>query len=141
MNGVTRVFVYLTIVTFLGFFLIEALLWTWPLVYEILLPQLNPELSFAPADQAQILRALFINQGAYNLLVAAAGVSGLVLISRGQVETGRSFLVYTCLFGVGAAITLLATTHAFVLGAFQLIGPVVALALMRREKQRENLPA
>jgi putative membrane protein len=134
-SGWSRLFVGLTIATFLGFFLIEAVVWRWPLTYQTLLPQLNPGLTISAQTQARVLQALFVNQGVYNLMVAAGGIAGWLMVRRGRIGLGRSFVLQTCLFGVGAALTLLATTHAYALGLFQLVCPGVALALLWGDRE------
>ena len=138
MSRTTKLFAYFTIATFLAFFVIEAVLWTWPLVYGILLPQLNPANALPLPEQAEVLRALFINQGLYNLLAAAGGGTGLFLVSRGRVEAGRLFVTYNFVFAIGAAVTLLASTHAYVLGVAQAAFPVLGLVLLRRETPPES---
>lgn len=128
MNGLAKLCFYITIATFLGFFVIEAILWMNPLVYGLLLPQLNPGLETEPATQAEILKALFVNQGLYNLMAAAGGIAALLFLKREKTETGIAFLVFTCVFGIVAALTLLSTTHAYALGLAQLVFPSVTLA-------------
>lgn len=133
MTNRTRLLTSLMIATYLGFFLVEAVLWTVPWVNAILLPQLNPGLDYAPPMQVDVLRALFINQGAYNLLLALGGVMGLRLWARGEVRSAQVLLRFLALFAIGAAVTLLLTTHAYLLGAVQLIVPVVLLPSLRRD--------
>jgi putative membrane protein len=84
------------------------------------------------ATQAAVLRALFINQGVYNLMAAVAGMTALYFIKRGDTATGNAFVVYTCLFGMVAAATLILSTHAYALGAAQLAFPAVTLLLVRK---------
>lgn len=133
MSRLTNIVVGVTIATFLGFFIIEALLWTWPLAYQLLLPQLNPGLGYPLAEQADTLRALFINQGVYNLMVAIGGIAGLVMANGSNPVAGRLLVRYTCLFALGAAVTLLATTEAYALGILQGLFPLAALLMLRRE--------
>jgi putative membrane protein len=139
MNKTTEIFVIITIATFWAFFLVEAPLWMWPFVHEMLIPQLNPDLRFPTTDQAETLRALFINQGIYNLMVAIGGVAGIFLVRRGRVELGRGLVVYTCLFAIGAAVTLLLTTEAYLLGVVQIVFPSVALVRVFRDRSGARL--
>lgn len=131
MRKSTAVFVWITIATFLGFFVVEALIWNLPFVSALLVPQLNPALAYPVQDQARTLAALFVNQGVYNLMVALGGIAGVVFIRSGRAEVGRFFVVYTCLFALGAAITLLLSTHAYILGAVQAAFPIAALISLR----------
>ncbi|TPG52056.1 DUF1304 family protein [Sphingomonas glacialis] len=133
MTNAARLLTCIMIATYFGFFMVEAVLWTVPWVNAILLPQLNPDLRYAPHMQVEILRALFLNQGAYNLLLAVGGLLGLRLWAHGDVRAGRILLRFIALFAIGAAITLLATTHAYLLGAVQLLVPAALLPLLRRE--------
>lgn len=132
-TAATRLFVYLTITTFFGFFLIEAILWTYPFVYNLLLPQLNPSLTYPNDVQATVLSALFVNQGVYNLLFGLGGVGGLLLVRAGHRDSGRALICFVCIAAVLAAITLLLTTSAYLLGVVQLLFPAIALFRLRSE--------
>lgn len=130
MKPLTNIFVCMTIATFLGFFVVEVLVWTWPFTYQLLVPQLNPGLSYPLAEQAETLRALFVNQGAYNLMVAIGGIVGLIKIKGRDPVIGRALIKYTCLFAIGAAITLLTSTEAYALGILQALFPIAALLML-----------
>lgn len=141
MTNRTRLLTGLMIATYLGFFLVEAVLWTIPWVNAILLPQLNPSLDYAPPMQVDVLRALFINQGVYNLLLALGGVMGLRLWARGDVRAAQALLRFLAIFAIGAAVTLLLTTHAYLLGAVQLVVPIVLLPSLRRDARGDRSTA
>lgn len=136
MTNLTRMLLGVMIATYLGFFLVEALLWTLPWVHDLLLPQLNPGLPYPAGVQVEILEALFRNQGVYNLLLGLGGVYGLHLWKLGSLEAGVALLTFLCLFAVGAGLTLLATTDAYLLGAAQVAIPLAALPSMQRDIRR-----
>ena len=135
MSNLSRLLIVAVIATFFGFFLVEALLWRVSLVNALLLPQLNPGLAVPAETQIPVLTSLFQNQGAYNLMMGAGGVWALRLAAVDH-PAGRTMLRFLCLFAIGAAVVLLATTHAYALGIVQLAFPLAALAAMRRD-QRE----
>ncbi|MBR1218043.1 DUF1304 family protein [Bradyrhizobium sp. U87765 SZCCT0131] len=139
MTSLTRASIYVTIATFFGFFIIEAVLWTYPIVYGTLLPQLNPGMAVEPATQAVVLKALFINQGFYNLMAAAGGVAGVLLLDRGQTEAGLAFIVFCSIFAVVAAATLLLSTQAYLLGFVQLVFPALTLSTIALRHRKAAL--
>ena len=136
MSRTTTTAFAITLATFVGFFLIEALLWTLPLVQTLLLPQLNPGLDFPAADQGAILRSLFINQGVYNLLLALGGAGALVAARRGELRIARIAVAYFSLVALGAALTLFLTTDAYALAALQALFPALTLLSLRRGWRR-----
>lgn len=136
MTNLTRLLTLVMIATYLGFFVVEAILWTVPFVHRILLPQLNPGLAYPAATQVAVLRALFVNQGVYNLLLGIGGVAGLKLWKHGEARAGQVLISFLSLFAIGAALTLLVTTHAYLLGVVQLVVPVALLRSLRRDAER-----
>lgn len=136
MSRTSRILFLITLVTFLGFFVIEALLWTMPWVQNLLLPQLNPGLAYPAAVQGQILRSLFVNQGVYNLLLALGGCAALMAERRGDLRLATMAVGYFSLVAIGAAVTLLMSTHAYGLAVLQALFPMMALVSLRRDQQR-----
>jgi len=128
MTSGAKVFVGLVIAFHVLAFVAEAILWMSPAVHGIAVARLNPGLQIDVLQQAAVLRALFINQGFYNLLLALGGLGGLVLLGRGHREAGVALVRYACVFAVGAGLVLLATTSAYA-GAFLQAG-LGAIALL-----------
>lgn len=135
MSTLSRLLIGVVTATYFGFFLAEAVFWTVPFVNALLLPQLNPGLAVPSETQVRVLTSLFQNQGAYNFMLGFGGLWGLRLVAGGH-PAGAVMLRFLCLFGIGAATVLLATTHAYLLGAVQLIFPIAALVQMGRDRDR-----
>lgn len=139
MTNLTRLLTFVMIATYLGFFVVEAVLWTMPFVHRILLTQLNPGLGYPTATQVEVLRVLFVNQGVYNLLLGIGGAAALNFCKHGEVRAGQILIGFLGLFAIGAALTLLVTTSAYLLGFVQLVVPVVLLRSMSRDAARAKL--
>ena len=81
-------------------------------------------------EGAQATRLLAFNQGFYNLFLAAGVITGVVLVHTGAPGTGMILIWWNCLFMVGAAIVLLASSPKMWRGALiQGAAPLVFLAL------------
>ena len=128
MAASTRGLIAFVILFHAAAFALEALLWMQPGVYENALPRINAQTALALHDQAVVLRALFINQGAYNLMLAVAGCVGFYLLRSGETAAGKALLRYMCLTAVGAGLVLACTTRAYVGAALQAVPAALAIA-------------
>jgi putative membrane protein len=126
MNNLTAVMkpgvkalVILVIVVHLMFFILEALFWMQPVVYTVLLDFLANPVTVSYPAQALTLKSLFINQGFYNLFIAIAGLTGLRMISRGNLIEGYVLILFLCFCGFGAGLVLACSTKAYMLAFLQ----------------------
>jgi uncharacterized membrane protein len=138
MSFSTKLLVWSVIAFHAAIFLVEVFFWMQPGVYGIALQRLADPVGVDPHTQALILKATFINLGFYNLFLAAAGVAGLTLTSRGEVAIGRTLILYMCLSAVGAGIVLLFSTSAYVGALLQALPAAAALGLMVRADPIRN---
>lgn len=128
MSRLAKSLVLFVIAFHLFAFVLEVFLWMSPAVHEPMLGRLVGRSPVPTYDQALILRPLFVNQGFYNLILAIAGIAGLVFLRRGDGTVGRTLVAYLCVAAVGAGIVLAFSTGAYV-GAFLQAAPA-ALALV-----------
>lgn len=98
------------------FFVMESVLFTRPDVYGRFL---------VTAEQAATLRLAMLNQGFYNLFLAAGCLGGLAQLGRRPV-VGQTLVVYTCLYMVGAGVVLLASEPRLAGAALVQAGPPLA---------------
>jgi putative membrane protein len=141
MSPAARLLVLVVAIFHLAVFVAEAFLWMNPAVHVLAIARLTGETGVPLHDQALILKRLFINQGFYNLFLAAAAVAGLVLIARGSVIAGRTLTVYACLSALGAGIVLFLSTQAAVAALLQALPAAAALALLLRIRNSGAAPA
>lgn len=129
MTRLTQTLIWLVVVAFGMFFVLEALLWMQPMVYTLLLPvfQIPGDVSFEV--QALVLKKLFVNQGFYNLFIACAGVVGMSAYKRGNTQTGLTLIGFMCAASIGAGLVLAYTTIAYPL-AFGQIAPALAVLVI-----------
>lgn len=131
MAASTRALVGFVILFHAAAFVLEAVLWMQPGVYENALPRINAPTALTLHDQAVVLRTLFLNQGAYNLMLAGAGCVGLYLLRRGDAAPGKALLMYMCLTAVGAGVVLACTTRAYAGAVLQALPAAIAIAKLR----------
>ena len=129
MSPATRALVVAVCVFHVAAFVVEAFLWMQPGIHEFALDRISDPSPLALHDRALVLRALFVNQGFYNLFLSGAGFAGLLLAKRGHVQAAYALILYMCLSAVGAGLVLSLTTRAYA-GAFLQAAPA-ALALAR----------
>ena len=135
MPAFARIVVGLLVLLHLVIFVFEAMLWLSPAVYALALPKLNPGLEHPLAQQAQVLRALFINQGTYNLLVAAGAALGLILVGRQRREAGLALIRFTATIAMCAGIVLAMSTVAYGLATAQAaVGSLTLVAFRPRTR-------
>ena len=132
MTPITRLCLGATLATYLALFVGEALLWRQPLLQAVVTPKLNPGLGVDIAVQGQVLRALFANQGAYNLALALGGLAGWRMVARGRGDAGLALVRFVCVVGIGAGLVLAATTEVYGGAAAQVVFPALALAGLRQ---------
>lgn len=107
------------------FFVMESLLWTTPAVRKIFRQ--------SEAD-AQTTRMLALNQGYYNLFLAAGTIAGIILWNMGQIQMAVGILTVTLGSMVAAALVLLFSSGTKMLRGVLLQGliPAICLALLWR---------
>lgn len=64
-------------------------------IYEVALPRFGNAVALGLQEQALTLKPAFVNQGFYNLFLAAAGILGFALLGRGDRQAGIP-LMRTC---------------------------------------------
>ncbi|MGE0707249.1 MAG: DUF1304 domain-containing protein [Planctomycetota bacterium] len=107
------------------FFLGEAVFFTHPAVQERFR---------VPAGAGEALRVPMLNQGFYNLFLAAGCALGVALATKRPRE-GRTLVAYTCAFMVGAGIVLVCSEPRLVAGAcVQALPPLLALLALRADR-------
>ncbi len=122
MNRVVQIFAGLAGVIHVLFFVMESILWMNPDVHSVFQVQ--------NLADAEILYVYVQNQGFYNLFLAFGTFTGLFLYNR-KPEVGKAFVIYTCLFMIGAAAVLRFTIPAMSTGMFIQGGPpLIALAAL-----------
>lgn len=101
-----------------GFWVLESLLWKRPAVHRL----------FGVRDQtsADAMAGVFFNQGFYNLFLGLGAIVGTWFMARGDTAV---LLWFSCLFMVGAALVLLATSLRMWRGAvIQGLPALIAIA-------------
>jgi putative membrane protein len=101
------------------FFCMESLWWTKPAVYR----------RFRSTEsQAQTTKSLALNQGFYNLFLAAGVFGGLALICAGHHRAGMILVAWNCASMLAAAVVLAASSPKMLRGALiQGLPPLVFL--------------
>lgn len=132
MNLPTKALVWFVVIFHGAIFLIEVFFWMQPGVHVVALRRLVSPVGVDPYTQASILRVTFINLGFYNLFLAAAGLAGLALMSRGEASAGRTLIGYMCLSALGAGIVLFFSTSAYLGALLQAVPAALAFGLMVR---------
>jgi putative membrane protein len=101
------------------FFCMESLWWTRPAVYR----------RFRSTEtQAQATKSLALNQGFYNLFLAAGALGGLALIAAGHRRAGMILVAWNCASMLAAAVVLAASSPQMMRGALiQGLPPLVFL--------------
>ncbi len=88
------------------FFCMESLWWTKPAVY----------------------RRFRLNQGFYNLFLAAGALGGLALIATGRMSLGLTLVTWNCASMLAAAVVLAASSPQMIRGAvIQGLAPLIFL--------------
>ncbi len=141
-STLTKSLVIFVIFDFFMFFVLEAIFWMKPFVYNMLLEMFNnPPKSLDFSMHALVLKKLFINQGFYNLFFAFGGLSGLYYLNKNK-AVGYAFITLVCFSAVGAGIVLAITSKAYILAFLQAFPAAIALAkvypLFKNELNKSN---
>jgi len=101
------------------FFCMESLWWTRPAVYR----------RFRSTEtQAQATKQLALNQGFYNLFLAAGVFGGLALIGTGCLRAGMILVAWNCVSMLAAAVVLVVSSTRMMRGAvIQGLPPLIFL--------------
>lgn len=128
MKLTVKILVIFVIIVHLMFFLLEAIIWMNPLVYQTLITLLNNPVSLDDATQATTLKNLFVNQGFYNLFLAISGIAGLYFVGKGKFTVGYTLILFLCFAGTGAGIVLAFSTKAYLLALIQGVSAAVTFS-------------
>src|SRR5690606_26296795 len=102
----------------IGFWVIESLMWRRPAVHRLC--------GIRDQASAGAVAGMGFNQGFYNLFLGLGAIAGAWLVAR---ESTMVLLAFSCIFMVGAALVLLATSRKMWRGAVvQGLPPLLALA-------------
>ena len=116
----TLILMALAALVHIGFFVMESVLWRRPSVHRIF--------GVADTEKAEVLAFALVNQGFYNLFLAAGAIAGVVYSSDIVTRTRDELLVFTVLFMIGAALVLYISDRRLVRGALiQGAPPLLAL--------------
>lgn len=127
-NRTTKMLVFFILFVHLLFFLLEAILWMQPFVYNILIELLDTKTAVDYPTQAQVLKSLFINQGFYNLFLVVGGLFGLISLKKNRHSQGYALLLLFCFSAAGAGIVLAFSTKAYVLAFLQAVPAIITFA-------------
>lgn len=138
MSALARGLALFVIVFHVAIFVLEAWLWMRPEVYEPALAHIAAPSALSFQEQARVLRPVLVNQGFYNLFLAGAGVSGLLLYTRGRRQAGSTLIHCMCLTAVSAGLVLALTTRAYVGALLQAVPALLALLAGRAQFNTGN---
>lgn len=109
----------------LYFFTLESLLWGSKFA--------NKTFKVAP-ENVETLRLGMFNQGAYNLLLGVGMLVGWYFWQKGSVQIGKTLLIYTGVFMVGAALALLISGPHLLRGVLaQGLPPLMLLIFLMKD--------
>ena len=120
------IFVVLTAIFHVLFFVAESILWLQPYIYENFLSQAG-QFEVDINTQAKIMETVFFNQGFYNLFLALGLLYGLFTFHKSRSKEAQFLIKYICLYCVGAALVLFFSAGAIKGAIVQGIPPLVAL--------------
>jgi putative membrane protein len=122
-NAVALIAASLAAVLHVGFFYLEAIAFRRPEIHRRFL--------VGDAQQAETIRPWALNQGWYNLLIAAGTAVGVVLFAAGRHTAGRSLTGFGCAIMLGAALVLIGSDRRMArAAATQGLFPLIALVLL-----------
>jgi putative membrane protein len=129
MNVLTKVFVAISSVLHVLFFVMESVLFQNEKVYT--------RFQLATAEQAAIVEPFIYNQGWYNLFLAIAAFAGVLLAGKWIKNVGETLAIYACLSMLGAAIVLFFSVPemqraAFIQGTFPLLALISYFLTIRK---------
>jgi putative membrane protein len=121
MNAVAQVFAVITGLVHLWAFLMESVLFRRPAVHRVFLVR---------SEEVPAVRLWAFNQGFYNLFFAAGAIGGVVVLHTGDVDVGRTLVLFTCgsMFLAGIVLFVSDPRRARLGGVFgQALPPLIAL--------------
>jgi putative membrane protein len=119
MNAVAQIFAVLAGLAHVGIFVLEAVLLRNPKYGRAFL--IRPE-------QLPAVRLWALNQGFYNLFLAAGALGGVIVVNAGNETVGRTLVIFSCACMVAAGVVLLLSERRLWRGALaQAIPPLVAI--------------
>ena len=98
MPTISLVFAGLAAVLHIGFFYLEAIAFRKPFAHRAF--------GITDPDQVEVLVFPLLNQGFYNLFLAAGTLTGAIGTAAGWKPQGPTLVVFGCLFMIGAALVL-----------------------------------
>lgn len=126
MTPMSKTLVIMAIIVHVMFFVLEAVFWMQQPVHDTLLYFLDNPVSIDYPMQALTLQKLFINQGFYNLFLAAGGIAGLWFVKKGKYAQGYGLILFLCFAATCAGLILALTTKAYVLATLQAVPAALA---------------
>jgi putative membrane protein len=127
---IIQIFAALSGIIHVCFFVMESLLWMHPKVHSRFLVQ--------SAEEAELIRVFILNQGYYNLLLALGMFIGLFLLKRNE-TAGKTLVIYTSAFMLGAAAVLIISLPAMLTGAIvQGLLPLLVLGYLFKNKNQRD---
>jgi len=119
MNAVAQIFAVLAGLFHIVVFVMESLLFRRPQIYRRFL--VRPE-------HVPVVGLWAINQGVYNLFLAAGALIGVVVLHVGNATVGRTLVLYACACMVVAGIVLFGSERRLWRSALmQAIPPLLVL--------------
>jgi putative membrane protein len=123
MNLAAQILASIAVLFHVLVFVMESLLFSRPGVRSVF---------GVTSESAAGVRPWALNQGFYNLFLAAGPALGLIAYHSGEAAVGRALVTYGCAFMVGCAVVLILSNRRMWLGAVGQGGPpllaLVALA-------------
>ncbi len=130
MTKITKILVLLAGILHVAIFAMESIFFLEEKVYSRFL--------VASLEDAQILALFAYNQGWYNLFLAVAALSGVLLVNRLPKHVGATLSIYACLSMSAAAIVLASSAPEMMRAAFiQGLFPTLALLLFVSSVNRQ----
>lgn len=91
-------------------------------------PAVHRRIFHTPTEDLRAVRLWRVNQGFYNLFLAAGTFAGLAALRAGHDDAGRALVIYTCLFMAACGVTLGLSDRRHLDGAIgQAAAPIAAL--------------
>jgi putative membrane protein len=119
-NLAVQILASIAVLFHVSVFVLESLLFSRPGVRSLF---------GVKAESAAGVRTWALNQGFYNLFLAAGPLLGLVFYHSGEIAVGRALVMYGCAFMVGCGVVLVLSNRRLWLGAVAQGGPpLIALA-------------
>lgn len=122
LSPITKITAAISGIIHVLFFVMESIVWLEPSVYETF--------EVGSLADAEVLEVYVKNQGYYNLFLAVGIFAALALTGK-KPEIARALLTYISAFMIAAALVLLFTIPAMIIGVFiQGLPPAITLVTM-----------